>query len=123
MNKYSSYLVCKEHLKDVKKFLNQFFEELKGKYNYEGWVTFKIPETGFIVNLMNGCEQKLTQNMTFEISVSSIWELKKYAKRYDCKIDSFLCTETKQKYNYHYIEILGPEEICKVEINFVESLK
>jgi len=120
---YSSYLVCKEHINEVKEFFSQFFEELKGKYNYEGWITFKIPKTDFIVNLMNGYDQNLTQNMTFEISVASLEELEKYAKKYNCKIDSFPCIESEQNYTYYYIEIFGPKNICKIEVSHLEDIK
>ncbi|PIZ82550.1 hypothetical protein COX97_04235 [Candidatus Pacearchaeota archaeon CG_4_10_14_0_2_um_filter_05_32_18] len=113
----SSYLVCRNNINDVKKFLKKFFKEVKGKYNHPGWITFKI-NPKFIVNLMEGNDQIMTQNMTFEICCKSLKELEKFAKKFNCKIDSFVATETVYKYRYHYIEIFGPANICKIEINY-----
>ena len=33
----------------------------------------------------------------------------------------FIATETIHKYRYNYIEIFGPANICKVEINYYEK--
>jgi len=68
---------------------------------------------------MKGKDQIMTQNMTFEISCKSLKELEKFAKKFNCKIDSFIATETNHKYRYHYIEIFGPKNICKIEINYI----
>jgi hypothetical protein len=67
---------------------------------------------------MQGEDQPLTQNMTFEIGVKSLTDLEAYAKTFDCKIDDFLCDETEYVYRYYYIEIPGPGNICKVEISY-----
>ena len=123
MGIYGSYLVCHDHISEIKNFLKQFFNENKGRYNHEGWVTFFIPETEFKVNLMKGNDQELTQNMTFEIDAGSMDNLKKYAEKYKCKIDSFTATETGKNYKYHYIEIISPKNICKVEISFCEDIE
>ena len=117
----SSYLVCKNNISEVKEFLSKFFKERKGKYNHAGWITFEFnPE--FTISLMKGKDQPMTQNMTFEISCKSLKELEKFAKEFNCKIDSFVATETAHNYRYHYIEILGPANICKVEINYCEKV-
>ena len=123
MAKYnSSYLVCHEHVDEVKKFLSKFFKESKGRYNHKNWITFKLPKTDFTINLMKGCDQPLTQHMVFEILCNSMEELKTFAKKNNCKIDSFTATETGKPYRYHYIQIPGPKNICKIEINFTEEL-
>ena len=118
MESNSSYVVCKNHIKEVSNFLIMFFKELKGKYNHSGWITFQINPKS-VVSLMKGKDQKITQNMTFEISCKSLKELEKLAKKFNCKVDSFVATETAHKYRYYYIEILGPKDICKVEINYI----
>ena len=123
MAKYGSYLVCKEHVQEVKDFLSQFFEERKDKYNHDNWVTFLLPSTNFQVNLMKGMDQSMTQNMTFEIYCESMDKLKEFATRYQCEINSFVATETSQPYTYHYIEINEPHGICKVEVNYCEDIK
>ena len=71
---------------------------------------------------MRGKGQRITQNMTFEISCKSLKELEKFAKKFKCKINSFVTTETAYKYRYNYIEIFGPANICKIEINYIERL-
>ena len=122
MTQYGSYLVCKEYIKEVKEFLSMFFEEKKGRYNHDGWITFEIPNTKFIVNLMKGKDQPMTQNMTFEIGVKSMEELQEYAKKHNSKIYDFIATETVNNYRYNYIEIFGPQNICKIEISYSEDV-
>ena len=121
--KFDCYLVCKEHINDVRKFLSKFFEEIKGEYSSSNWISFKIPHSDFIINLMVGEDQELTQNMTFEIYFSSKKELEKFAKKHKCKIKIFKVTNTSQKYKYNYVEIFGPKEICKIEANYCENIK
>lgn len=117
----SSYLVCKEHTQEVRKFLSQFFQEEKTPFSYESWITFIIPDTDFRVNLMDGNDQEITQNMTFEITCDTLEQLQELSKKYNTKVESFLATETNNSYRYYYIEILGPKNICKIEINFIEK--
>lgn len=118
----SSYLVCRDHVMEVKDFLSQFFPEEKDKYSHDGWITFKFPETGYQANLMKGAGQDITQNMTFEIACDSLEELEKVAEKYNTKVDSFLATETANPYRYYYIEVPGPANICKIEINYCEDV-
>lgn len=122
MTKYGLYLVCREHIGDVKAFLSNFFEERKGKYNHESWVTFTIPGTAFVVNLMRGEDQSMTQSMTFEIYCDSLKQLEEFAEKYKSKIESFVATKAAQQYRYHYIEIPGPHDICKIEVSFCEDI-
>lgn len=117
----SSYLVCKNHINEVKDFLSKFFKERKGKYNHSGWITFEF-NPKFKISLMKGKDQPMTQNMTFEISCKSLKELEKFAERFNCKINSFVATETDYKYRYYYIELFGPANICKVEVNYIEKV-
>jgi len=117
----SSYLVCKEHIQEVKKFLSQFFQEEKTPFSYESWITFTVPDTNFRVNLMEGNDQDVTQNMTFEITCNTLEQLKELSKKYNTKIEDFIATETENPYRYYYIEIPGPKNICKIEINFIEE--
>ena len=114
----SSYIVCRDYIGEVKLFLKQFFKELKGKYTHSNWVTFQI-NPKFTVSLMRGKDQIITQNITFEISCKSFKELEKFAKKFNCKIDSFVATETENPYRYYYIEIMGPKNICKIEVNYI----
>jgi len=120
--KFGCYLVCKEHINEVEKFLKQFFKEEKDNYQSGQWVTFQPKNSDFKINLMKGEDQELTQNMTFEIYFNSIDELRNFAKKHKCKIESFKVTNTKQKYIYNYIEILGPNNICKIEANYCEDV-
>lgn len=122
MPKYGSYLVCKGYIQEVRDFLGQFFEEERGRYNHEGWITFKTPE-GFLINLMRGADQEMTQNMTFEIYCDSMEELEEYSKRFNTKVENFVVTETDPNYRYHYVEILGPQKICKIEVSYSENIK
>jgi len=123
MTKYGSYLVCKEHVQEVKDFLSQFFEERKDQYSHDNWVTFLITDTNFQINLMKGSDQPITQNVTFEIYCESMDKLKEFAARYHCKVESFVATETAQPYTYYYIEVNGPYGICKIEVNYCEYVK
>lgn len=123
MTRYGSYLNCKEYVKEVKEFLSQFFEEKKDKYSHDNWVTFLIPNTDFKINLLKGDEHLMTQYMVFEIYCDSKKELEEYAKKYNCEINSFVATETREPYRYYYIEIFGPKNICMVEINYCEDVE
>lgn len=123
MVKHGSYLVCKEYLKEVKEFLLQFFKEELGQYSHENWVTLIVPDTNFKVNLMKGNDQPITQNMTFEIYCESFEELKFYSHKFNKPIEKFLVTEVVPNYFYNYIEIPGPYNICKVEVNYCENIK
>jgi len=116
---YSSYLICHEHVKSVRDFLINFFEEIKGKYNHDDWVSFKIPNTDCKVNLMKGSDQELTQNVVFEISCRTMEQLNDFSKKYNIKIDNFVATETGNPYNYSYIQIPGPANICKIEVSYI----
>lgn len=122
MIKYSSYLVCKEHVQEVQEFLGQFFEGEKGPYNHDDWVTFIIPNTNFTVNLMKGSDQPITQHITFEIGCDSLTALETYSEKYNTEIKSFIATETGNPYRYHYCDILGPRDICKIEVNYIETI-
>ena len=122
MKKYGSYMVCNEYIKEVRHFLKLFFEELSDEYTSEDWKTFLMPGSKLKVNLMVDKEQSITQNMTFEIYCESLEELKSLAEKHNLKIDSFLSTRSSQNYKYHFIEIFGPHNICKIEINFVENV-
>jgi len=122
-NKSGCYLVCKEHINEIKEFLSQFFDEVKGEYNFSGWITFKTPNSDFIINLMKGKNQELTQNMTFEIYFWTKKELEKFAKEHNCRIKSFEATGSSQRYRYNYVEILGPKNICKIEASYSEDIK
>jgi hypothetical protein len=122
--KFGCYLVCKKYLEDVKKFLNQFLDEIKEGYESYQWVTFHPKNSDFKINLMKGeKDEPLTHYFTFEIYFNSEKELKKFAKKYKRKIKSFKVTNTKQKYIYHYVEIMGPKEICKIEASYSENIK
>lgn len=121
--KFGCYLVCKEYINEVKKFLKQFFEEEKDGYESPQWITFHPKDSNFKINIMKGENQILTQNMTFEIYFNSMNELKNFAKKHKRKIKSFKVTDTKQKYIYNYAEINGPRKICKIEANYCEDIK
>ncbi len=123
MIRYGSYLNCKEHVKEVKEFLSQFFEEKKDKYSHENWVTFIIPKTDFKINLMKGDDLPMTEYMVFGIYCDSKKELEEFAHKYNSKIDSFMATETQQLYRYYYTSIYGPQNICMIEINYIEDIK
>lgn len=118
---YSSYLICHEYLKEVKKFLLNFFEETIGECNHENWVTFKVPDSNFSVNLIKGTDQEMTQNMVFEIYCESIDQLKSFAKKYNANIKNFLVAEVKSQYTYHYLQISGPQNICKIEFSYIQK--
>tara|TARA_Y100000310_G_scaffold302879_1_gene340691 strand:- start:169 stop:537 length:369 start_codon:yes stop_codon:yes gene_type:complete len=121
MKNISTYIVCKEHIEEVKEFLKDFFEEEKGRYNHPEWLTFKLPKTDFEVNLIGGKDMKMTQNITFEINCESMEELEKYSKKYGKKIENFLATATGKPYQFYYIEIPGPQSICKVDISYCKD--
>jgi len=114
-------MVCKEHINAVKEFLKQFYTEKKMKCSHTTWVTFEI-SPGFELNLTERKDQPMTQNMTFEITCETYEELENLAKRFNTKIKSYLCDETTHPYKYYYIDVFGPEGICKVEIHYVEWL-
>lgn len=122
LSKFSFYLVCHEHIEEVYDFLIQFFPEMKGVYNYEHWITFDVPEANFHFDIMDGSNQELSKNVTFQMDAGSLEDLEILGKRYGCTIKDFLCDETDQKYRYYYIEVLGPHSICKMEISYCDNL-
>lgn len=122
MKDFGMYLVCNDHIEEVKNFLKQFFEEIKDEYNYSTWITFKIPNSSFKINLMEGLDQDITQNAVIEIYCESKEELERLSKKHNCKNESFLSEESAQKYQYNYIEIQGPKNICKVEISYCKDI-
>ncbi|MBT7903217.1 hypothetical protein HN587_05120 [Candidatus Woesearchaeota archaeon] len=121
MKDVSTYLVCKEHILEVKEFLKQFFEEEKGRYNHKEWITFKLLNSDFKICLMTGDNQPITQNITFEINCKSLEELKNYAHKFNKKIENFLATATEKPYRFYFIEIQGPNGICKIDISCCEE--
>lgn len=118
---FGSYLVCKEYIKDVAKFLSQFFEEVKDSHSHSDWATFNIPG-GFLLNLMRGDEQDITQNFTIEIYCNSLEGLQEFVQKHNSTIKSFDVTKTTNNYRYHYVELKGPANICKMEASFSENL-
>ena len=117
---FSAYLVCGEYVEEVKQFLLRFYPELHTPYTYRDWISFTVPDTNFRFNLMHDKGEPLTQHMTLEMSVHSLDDLQTLAKEFDCEIRDFPCNETDYKYHYHYIEIPGPHDICKMEISYSE---
>ncbi len=122
MAKYGSYLVCNEYIDEVHSFLKQFFKERIDGYTFEGWSTFEVPDSSFLINLMKDGGQPLTKNMTFEIYCQSMKELEKIAENHGATIENFVSKKSAQHYKYYYIEIFGPQGICKIEVNFTENL-
>ena len=120
MYKFTSYLVCHENIDDVRSFLSQFLEEEVGKYNHAEWLTFLIPNSEIVLNLMKGDKQPLTQNFTLEISCESMEQLEGLAREYNAEIDSFRATKSQEPYTFYYISIFGPAGICKLEANYCE---
>jgi len=60
--------------------------------------------------------------MTFEITCESIDELDAFAKQFGKTIEHFIVTEIEPQYRYSYIELFGPEGICKIEINYSSNV-
>ncbi|MEX0652356.1 MAG: hypothetical protein WD153_02740 [Candidatus Paceibacterota bacterium] len=106
----------------MKIFLGRFFEEEIGNYNHQKWVTFQVPHGGFLINLMEGKDQPLTQNLSIEVYCDSLEQLQEFAKTHNTKIYNFTAEQSSKRYQHHYIEIAGPQEICKLEISFSEDL-
>lgn len=123
MTKFGLYLVCNEYINEVRDFLKSFFDEKVDEYSFEGWATFEIPSNNLVVNLMKDDKRSITQNMTFEIYCDSLEELSLLAKKYGTRVNSFLATDSLQHYKYHYTEIVGPKNICKVEISYSKDIK
>ena len=119
-NRMTSYLVCHDKVSAVRDFLSQFLVEERGDYNHSEWITFKIPNSEFLLNLMAGNQQPLTQNFTLEIQCESLQALRKLASEKGKKLNSFAVTKTAKPYTFHYISLAGPADICKVEANFSE---
>jgi len=120
--KYGIYLVCREHLNDVNKFLSQFFTPIINEYTHEGWRVFSVPNADFLINIMHGDDQNLTQNMTLEIYLDSLETLKEFSQQHNVILKSFETSKSPTKYKYHFIEIPGPQNICKVEASYSEVL-
>lgn len=113
------YLVCKKYLGDIKTLLSEFFLEKETPYSHDGWITFTPDEgSGFAINLMAGKDQELSQGVIFEVYCTSYLELEAYAKKHNLQIQSFVVTEVSEPYEYSFIEIPGPANICSVEISY-----
>ncbi|MFH1473240.1 MAG: hypothetical protein ABIF06_02430 [bacterium] len=121
MSKYDAYLVCNEHISEVKDFLARFFKEKKDEYNHDGSVTFVVPESNFQINLMKGHSQPLTQNVTFEMGSESRDMLERFAKKNNTEIKIFVVSETEQPYVYNYVEVPGPYNICIIKAFYCEG--
>jgi len=122
MSKYDAYLVCNDHISEVKGFLAKFFKEKKDEYNHDDSVTFVVPESNFQINLMKGHSQPLTQNVTFEIGFESMDALEWFAKKNNTEIKIFLVSEAKHPYVYNYVEVPGPYDICIIKAFYYEGM-
>jgi hypothetical protein len=118
MPKLTSYLVCHDHIQEVKTFLAQFLTETRGKHNHSEWITFEIPRSELILNLMAGKDQPITQNFTLELQCNSYEELESLASKFGKTIHHFKVTKVEEPYTFHFISLPGPAGICKVEGNF-----
>jgi len=121
MSKYDAYLICNDHISEVKDFLANFFKEKKDEHNSDGSVTFVVPESNFLINLMVGHNQPLTQNVTFEMGSNSRSMLERFAKKNNTEIKTFMVAEAEQLYMYNYVEVPGPYDICKIKIFYREG--
>ena len=116
MSKYDAYLICNDHISEVKDFLAKFFEEKKDEHNSDNSVTFAVPESNFRINLMVGHNQPLTQNVTFEMGTNSLDWLEKFAEKNNTEIKIFMVAGSQQPQMYKYVEVSGPYDICKIKI-------
>lgn len=116
MVKHTAYLVCHEHVDEVKEFLAQFFEEELSKYSHANWVTFDI--SGFKLNLMKGLKQQMTQNFVLEIECDGKKEIEEYARKYGKEVEHFTVKEVEPNYEFYYIEIPGPHGIVNVDVSY-----
>ena len=122
MMKYGCYLVCHEHIDEVSDFLTMFFPCVENQYTHKEWITFVIPHADFLLNLMKGDSQKLTQDVTMEIYFDTMNELVSFSNRYGVEIKSFKATKSTGKYTYHYCEVAGPHDICKIEASYSKNI-
>ena len=124
MEQNTIYLTCHDKLSEVREFLNRFFNEKHGWSNHDGWVSFVMPATGFVLNLMDGSGQgmKKTQNVAIEISFNSLNELQEFAKKHGVQVQSFDTYKTDTPYTYYYCEIKSPDNICFIEGNFSSQI-
>ncbi len=116
MNKYDAYLVCNDHMGEVKHFLARFFTEKKDEHSSDSSVTFVPPDGDFQINLIRDHKQPITQNVTFETRFKSSGVLERFAKENNTEVEIFLVTEAGQSAVYNYVEIVGPHNICKVKV-------
>lgn len=116
MSKHDAYLICNDHISEVKDFLSGFFKEKKDEDSHDNSVTFVAPESNFEINLMEGHNQPLTQNVTFEMGSESRGVLEEFAKKNNTEIKTFMTKEDGQSYMYNYVEVPGPYGICKIKI-------
>lgn len=116
MNKYDAYLVCNDHIGEVKDFLTRFFKEKKDEQSGENSVTLVPPDGDFTINLIRDHKQPITQNVTFETRFKSSDALERFAKENNVEVEIFLVTEAGQSAVYNYVEIVGPHNICKVKV-------
>ncbi len=122
MSKYDAYLVCNEHISEVKDFLARFFKEKKDEHNPDGSVTLIVPESNFQINLMKGHNQPLTQNVTFEIIFESIKGLEWFAKKNNTEIKRFLIAKAETPHVYNCVEVSGPYDICKIKAVYYDGV-
>ena len=123
MKKYDAYLVCNDHISEVKDFLARFFKEKKDEHSSDDSVIFVTPDGNFHINLIRNYKQSLTQHVTFETSFTSNDTFERFAKENNSEIDFFLVTEAGQSYVYNYVEVLGPYNICSVKVFYRASGK
>jgi hypothetical protein len=123
MSKYDAYLICNDHISEVKNFLINFFEEKKDEDNHDGSVTLIVPESTFKINLMKGHNQPLTQNVTFETNLESKDALEWFAKKNNTEIKMFLISGAEQPCVYNYVEIPGPYNICKIKVFYYDGMR
>lgn len=124
MKKNSIYLVCGDLLKEVDIFLSQFFEKEDGWSNHDEWISFRLTDSGFLLNVMNGSSQNLppTKNVALEIYFESLVDLEKFAQKNTADMGAFTTQKLGVDYKYHYCTISGPGDICYIEASYSQIL-
>ena len=120
MESYEINLICGDHLEEVERFLSRFFQKKDLENDHQKNVVFLVPNSAYQIKLMRGVNLSLTQGVTLAVVCETRDQLEEFAERTKTEIKELTITGDNP-YTHHYVEVPGPQNICKIEVNYRED--